>query len=68
MTTTLTRSVSPTASSASSASVPRTVRSARAEVTGTSVIRAGTPGAASTTSTTGELSTSPKSIRSGLPQ
>jgi hypothetical protein len=48
--------------------VPRSVRSRRAEVIGTSVTRAGVSGVASTTSTTGELSTSPKSTRSGAPQ
>ena len=61
---------SPTVSDStdSSATVPRTVRSRRPEVTGMSVIRAGVDGVASTRQTTGSFSCSPKSTASGAPE
>ena len=56
------------ANAASSATVPRTVRSRRPLVTGRSVTAAGVPGAASTRQTIGVFSCSPKSTAYGDPQ
>jgi hypothetical protein len=55
------------ASASSSATVPRTVRSRRPEVTGMSVTRAGVVGVASTRHTVLVLSCSPKSTAIGDP-